>query len=804
MDDEKQIEEENTNFFQLPSLPNYRKTGASLSFIPSLKQNRILHDTKVKPLLNFDDKAILPNVNGQKLEIDILSESISLNRICFKICRWFSMWNICQQKIFISSLVEKCSENVLVQLDSTLEPVYHHDFKIQLTHRRSKSSPIPNTIASRSTSGKSDINSYSDATMNSSEAQSSETLRNSLRSYDFRNSDYWTNEKYSSSQRPALTITKRLKSTSLRNTTHQDVATITKNSENEFKDQLKHVLKRIDHWSEGKTEVLLMTIAKEATPSVLQYLANCVNQRLDHRLNINCLTDKILLTIFSNLDPQSICRCAQTCQRWRYLTKDNSLWYSKCDELTDEVEAQDLMDVIEESAKEHDVSIDWKLAYQELLNIVNNNLTSEYSANISRESLFTEHYGIKFLEDINNTIEKEYANLRIFMAKFLTALLIDIHHEAECQTIADTRTEEDPYYDDDSIDSFHNLNLGTLAKVVHFTSKLANERNAVRSGIVRPLKHVFRLQGHLEAVMCLQFDKCKIISGSADRTLRLWDIRSGRPVKGGIRCLQYDDNIIVTGSWDATVRVWDIIQYKTLNILYKHRDCVSCLQFTEEKLIDNYHFDLSSVTGSYDSTLCVWNMKNWECKGVFKGHTDSVNCLHFDGRMVLSGSTDKTLLYWNCETLECLHRFTGHTDAVLSLEVRSGLAASGSADGKIMFWNLKHKFHEATVAIHKIPVRSIRFMGLRFFAGLDDGNIKEFDLRTGIYIRTLSGHFGPVQCLQIQKKRMISSSDDGSIRIWDMKEAPLQVGNKSYPRLLNKIVLPPNVITEELMELQFN
>ena len=243
MDNEIQTREETANFFQLPSLPNYRKTGVSLSFMPSMKQNRISQDLKVKPLLNFDDKAILPNVNGQKLEIDLLSESVSLSRICFKICHWFSRWNVQQQKIFISRLVERCSENVLVQLISTLEPVYHTDFKVQLVHRRTKSNPIPMANSSRSTSGKSDYNSRSDITFNPSEVESGETLRTSLQSYNFKNSSYWTNEKYSNFRTHAHPSTKHHKSTSLQSVRNQNILALSTSSKDEFKEQLKHILK---------------------------------------------------------------------------------------------------------------------------------------------------------------------------------------------------------------------------------------------------------------------------------------------------------------------------------------------------------------------------------------------------------------------------------------------------------------------------------------------------------------------------------------------------------------------------------
>ena len=52
------------------------------------------------------------------------------------------------------------------------------------------------------------------------------------------------------------------------------------------------------------------------------------------------------------------------------------------------------MDTIEESAKMHDISVDWNLAYRELLDIINDKLPGQYSKNISKENLSVEHYGI--------------------------------------------------------------------------------------------------------------------------------------------------------------------------------------------------------------------------------------------------------------------------------------------------------------------------------------------------------------------------------------------------------------------------
>src|SRR5262249_27012414 len=75
------------------------------------------------------------------------------------------------------------------------------------------------------------------------------------------------------------------------------------------------------------------------------------------------------------------------------------------------------------------------------------------------------------------------------------------------------------------------------------------------------------LQGHTERVSAVAFsaDGTSIVSGSDDKTLRLWDAVSGQPIGGplgghesGVTGVAFsrDDARIVSGSWDQTVRLW--------------------------------------------------------------------------------------------------------------------------------------------------------------------------------------------------------------------------------------------------------
>lgn len=43
-------------------------------------------------------------------------------------------------------------------------------------------------------------------------------------------------------------------------------------------------------------------------------------------LSIESLPDEIMLKVFSNLNPQELCRSAQVSKRWNSLAMDGSLW----------------------------------------------------------------------------------------------------------------------------------------------------------------------------------------------------------------------------------------------------------------------------------------------------------------------------------------------------------------------------------------------------------------------------------------------------------------------------------------------
>ena len=118
------------------------------------------------------------------------------------------------------------------------------------------------------------------------------------------------------------------------------------------------------------------------------------------------------------------------------------------------------------------------------------------------------------------------------------------------------------------------------------------------------------LRGHQDAVTCISFEDQRIISGSLDRSIKMWNLTSGDCLTtldwktseghtGVIRCLQANAWRMVSASDDRTLKVWQLQTHtgQRLLTLRNHTDGVTCLQFN----------DFIIVSGSYDRSVKLWD-----------------------------------------------------------------------------------------------------------------------------------------------------------------------------------------------------
>ncbi|KZP21256.1 hypothetical protein FIBSPDRAFT_1044218 [Athelia psychrophila] len=173
---------------------------------------------------------------------------------------------------------------------------------------------------------------------------------------------------------------------------------------------------------------------------------------------------------------------------------------------------------------------------------------------------------------------------------------------------------------------------------------------------------------------CIAFspDGTKIVSGSSDKTVRVWDAITGQaalpPLEGHEEevysaAFSPDGTKIVSGSSDKTVRVWDAVTGQAALLpLEGHEDWVVSAAFSPD--------GTKIVSGSGDKTVRVWDAVTGQAAlPPLEGHEDQVNSVAFspDGTKIVSGSGDHTVRVWDAVTGQAaLPPLEGHEDWVRS------------------------------------------------------------------------------------------------------------------------------------------
>ncbi|KAK6176507.1 hypothetical protein SNE40_014777 [Patella caerulea] len=305
--------------------------------------------------------------------------------------------------------------------------------------------------------------------------------------------------------------------------------------------------------------------------------------------------------------------------------------------------------------------------------------------------------------------------------------------------------------------------------------KVFAERYRLRNNWLSGRCTVRTFEGHTQGISCVQFDDSRIVSGSSDKTIKVWNIRTNAPWSvqtlvghsGTVRCLHLDGNRLVSGSSDTTIKVWDLsTQDSWSSIACKvtmigHTETVRCLQVDDDKVI----------SGSYDMTLKVWDLRTGQSRMTLRGHQAAVLCVHFNETKIVSGSCDKTIKVWNY-TGSCLMTLTGHQDAVTCLQFDTTRIVSGSLDYNLKFWDIHSGDCVNTIDWkaaegHTGVVRCLQADGWRLVSAADDKTIKVWNLETGQRLVTLRNHTDGVTCLQFNDFIIVSGSYDKTVKLWD-------------------------------------
>ncbi|CAK7321781.1 Dynein assembly factor with WDR repeat domains 1 [Vulpes lagopus] len=241
------------------------------------------------------------------------------------------------------------------------------------------------------------------------------------------------------------------------------------------------------------------------------------------------------------------------------------------------------------------------------------------------------------------------------------------------------------------------------------------------------------LEGHRNVVYAIAFnnpygslgiDSDKIATGSFDKTCKLWSVETGkcyhtfRGHTAEIVCLSFNpqSTLVATGSMDTTAKLWDIQSGEEVFTLRTSGHSAEIISLSFNTSGDRI------VTGSFDHTVAVWEADTGRKVYTLIGHCAEISSALFnwDCSLILTGSMDKTCMLWDASNGKCVATLTGHDDEILDscFDYTGKLIATASADARISF----------------------NPQGNRLLTGSADETARIWDAQTGQCLQVLEGH----------------------------------------------------------------
>ncbi|BFZ55504.1 hypothetical protein PYCC9005_002545 [Savitreella phatthalungensis] len=285
--------------------------------------------------------------------------------------------------------------------------------------------------------------------------------------------------------------------------------------------------------------------------------------------------------------------------------------------------------------------------------------------------------------------------------------------------------------------------------------------------------------------------------------------------------------LLITGSWDKTIKVWDVQSGECLATGALHDDFVKSLVWVPSAGSRTSGF---VVSGSSDSSARVWDISDvrstgeLKCVAVVRAHTRGIESLaylpHLD--LLLTGSSESSVRVWEIDSKgnasEKREPFWGHDTSIYALvwddnaeclwtasadKHARQFAVTQAAEGLIFTEDLKVEHPDYVQCI--VPLH-----GLGLFAtGCRDGLVRLFDQATGQLREELQGHYDAVSGVAAHGHTLVSVSLDGTLRLWDVTPSGLARHDEEQRKFRQQLDTPSTPTTaqpvlddDELAELE--
>lgn len=274
--------------------------------------------------------------------------------------------------------------------------------------------------------------------------------------------------------------------------------------------------------------------------------------------------------------------------------------------------------------------------------------------------------------------------------------------------------------------------------------------------------------GHVGGIWTFSILKDKPITGSTDKTARIWDpdteaaVRILKYHRSTIRVLRCCNDFIITGSRDHTIGIWSEIG----DLLYRlegHQQSVRCLDVYGDFLI----------SGSYDGTIKLWDYKKGKFIRDICSHDRRIYCVKAHNGFIASGGHDSDVKINKIDGSSVVS-FKYSSSIVAWIDFQGHYVVSSSLDGTVVKFNYVSKKLEFTIQ-EASPIKCQKVSGNVIIIGTSK-EIKIYSFHTGALIRVL------LEAYMISKVEM----DEWKIIVGFMHEEKYKISVFDYTKSIQQ------------------